>query len=98
SSGRGGGMTLLLERETELAGLDDAVRDARAGTGSVVVITGPLGIGKSELLLAAPERADGCHVLRAGAAMLEEDFAFGVVRQLFERVIAASDAAEELFA
>ena len=47
----------LLEREQELARLDDLVAGARAAVPAVAVIEGPAGIGKSRLLLAARERA-----------------------------------------
>jgi DNA-binding CsgD family transcriptional regulator len=43
----------LLERTHEIATLDHAVGAARAGTGSLVVVEGPAGIGKSRLLAAA---------------------------------------------
>jgi DNA-binding CsgD family transcriptional regulator len=40
----------LLERERELAILDDATRQAAGGAGSVVLVNGEAGIGKSALL------------------------------------------------
>jgi hypothetical protein len=55
------------------------------------VVEGPAGIGKTVLLAAgrdAPE-VEGFRVLRARGAELEREFAFGVVRQLFEPVVAA---------
>jgi DNA-binding SARP family transcriptional activator len=75
----------LVERERELASLA-AVLDSDPSAGGVLVIEGPAGVGKTELLgearRAAAER--GRRVLAARAGELERDFAFGVVRQLFE--------------
>ena len=54
------------------------------------MIEGPAGIGKTALLAAARTAAanNGMRVLRARGAELERDFAFGVVRQLFEPTLA----------
>jgi DNA-binding CsgD family transcriptional regulator len=84
----------LLERRQELVQLEGAFAKARAGQGRFVVIEGPAGIGKTALLTAARAVAStgGMRVLRARGAELERGFAFGVVRQLFEPVLA--DASE----
>src|SRR5204863_2449147 len=80
----------LLERAGELARIETALTAARTGRGTFVVMEGPAGIGKTALLAAARAEAaeNGMHVLRARAAELERDFAFGVVRQLFEPALA----------
>lgn len=77
---------MLLERDTELACVDAALRAADAGTSSLVLITGPVGIGRSVLLRSLPDLAAGqdVRVLRANAAPMEQDFAYGVVHQLFD--------------
>src|SRR4051812_285046 len=49
--------TALLEREIELDALRAAIDDARRGVGSVVVIQGPSGAGKTALLEAAQSQA-----------------------------------------
>jgi tetratricopeptide (TPR) repeat protein len=55
-----------------------------------VVLEGPAGIGKTALLAAVRTAAadGGMRVLRSRANELERDFAFGVVRQLFEPALA----------
>jgi DNA-binding NarL/FixJ family response regulator len=79
----------LVEREDELAALDALIADAVAGSGRLALIEGPAGVGKSQLLAEARERAgDSMTVLGARASDLEREFPFGVVRQLFEGVLA----------
>jgi len=80
----------LLRREVELAALADRQRRAAAGEGAVVVIAAPVGMGASSLLRSGTEAAaaDGLTALTAAAAPLEREFAFGVVRQLLEPLLA----------
>ncbi|MCZ0974623.1 AAA family ATPase [Streptomyces albulus] len=74
---------MLYERESELARIDAAVRQAREGRSSVLLLTGPLGIGRSTLLQEAGAAPPGdLRVLRANAAPMEQDFAYGIVHQL----------------
>jgi DNA-binding CsgD family transcriptional regulator len=82
--------TSLLERGDELARIESALADARAGRGRFVVIEGSAGIGKTALLAAVRTEAahGGMRVLRSRGTELERDFAFGVVRQLFEPALA----------
>jgi len=86
----------LLERSEELARIESALARARTGRGSFLVIEGPAGIGKTAVLSAARTAAAGrdMRVLRSRGAELERDFAFGVVRQLFEPVLAEAAAGE----
>ncbi|MGH3777368.1 MAG: AAA family ATPase [Pseudonocardiaceae bacterium] len=84
---------LLLERDHELAVLDAALTAARDGLGGMAVIEGPPGIGKSRLLAAARAMASGFAVLAARGGELEQDFPWGVVRQLFEAEVALADLA-----
>lgn len=79
----------LLERDAELAVLAGALDEARAGEGSLVVVEGSAGIGKSRLIAEARRLASaaGMHVLSARAGEHETEFAFGVVRQLFEPLL-----------
>ena len=76
----------LLERSDELARIESALAEARTGHGRFLVIEGPVGMGKTTLLAAARTAAaeGGIRVLRSRGTDLERDFAYGVVRQLFE--------------
>ncbi|MEU7640696.1 MULTISPECIES: AAA family ATPase [unclassified Streptomyces] len=80
---------MLYERESELARIESAVRQAQAGRSSVLLLTGPLGIGRSTLLQQAGMSPPGdLRVLRANAAPMEQDFAFGIVHQLLSPLLA----------
>jgi DNA-binding CsgD family transcriptional regulator len=92
-------MERLLERRRELDELDSQVERAVAGEGRLLVVEGPAGIGKSRLLAAARRRAEGSmRVLSARGSELEAEFAFGVVRQLFESELTAPERREALLA
>jgi predicted ATPase len=52
----------LLERDQELAILLDAARGAATGTGSVVLVHGEAGIGKTSLIAAVRAAAAEPHV------------------------------------
>ncbi|MDA8355674.1 MAG: AAA family ATPase [Actinomycetota bacterium] len=82
---------VLLERTGEMAAIEVALEGALGGDGGCIVIEGPAGIGKSALLAAARRDASarGMTVVAARASELEEDFAYGVVRQLLERRVDA---------
>jgi tetratricopeptide (TPR) repeat protein len=82
----------LLEREAEIAALSALVEAARSGDGRLVVIEGAAGIGKTRLLAEARSLSSEFEVLSARAGELESDFAFGVVRQLFESTLALAPA------
>src|SRR5215213_5172588 len=84
--------TLLLERDGEMAALERMLEAAHAGDGQLVMVEGSAGIGKTRLLSEARARARVAKmdVLFARAGELEGDFAFGVVRQLFEPALANS--------
>src|SRR5690242_2163107 len=89
----------LVEREHEIATLDTATIRAAAGTGSVTLISGPPGIGKSSLLNAAREAvtAAGVTVFTARGGELEQEYPYGIMRQLFEGALrTADDATREM--
>ena len=87
----------LLERAEELTAVDAAITGAHGGAGRLVVIEGPAGIGKTSLLAEARARAaaSGSTVLYARASELEAAFSFGIVRQLFEAVVATAPEVEQ---
>src|SRR5689334_6529889 len=87
---------LLLERDAELARLSALLGSAQAGSGAVVAIGGPAGIGKTELLAAVHRFAGdrGFRLLRARGRELEAGMAFSVVRQLLEQSVLSASAGE----
>src|SRR5215468_4645912 len=87
----GGTTSLLLEREVQVAALRALADAARSGGGRFVVIEGSAGIGKTRLLAEARAIAGsaGMRVLAARGGELEGGFAYGIVRQLFEPLLAA---------
>jgi DNA-binding CsgD family transcriptional regulator len=93
-SGRPG--DILLERDRQLERIGGCLGRARQGHGGALVVEGAAGIGKTALLAAGRDaaRASGFRVLRARGAELEREFAFGVVRQLFDPVVAGASAQE----
>src|SRR5215470_11909178 len=87
---------LLLERDAELARLSALLERAHAGSGSVVAVSGPPGIGKTELLAAVHRVAAdrGFRSLRARGRELEAGMAFSVVRQLLEQPLLSASGSE----
>jgi DNA-binding CsgD family transcriptional regulator len=82
----------LLERERELAAVEELL-SRRSG---ILAIEVGVGIGKTSLVQATCRRARELdyQVLSARGSELEADFAFGVVRQLFERRLTGARAHE----
>jgi DNA-binding CsgD family transcriptional regulator len=82
----------LRERERDLVAVEELLEQG----GGVLQIEGRAGIGKTSLVEAACTRAGelGHEVVRARGSELESGFAFGVVRQLFERRFAAAGERE----
>ena len=94
------GRDLLLERDRELASLDELIAHAAAGRAQLALVEGPAGIGKSRLLaeLRARGQAGGLRTLAARGSELEREFPFGIVRQLFEPLVAQTGEAKRLLA
>jgi DNA-binding CsgD family transcriptional regulator len=87
----GGTSSVLLEREAQVAGLQALADAARKSEGRLVVIEGSAGIGKTRLLAEARAIAGsaGMRVLAARGGEFEREFAYGIVRQLFEPLLAS---------
>ncbi|WP_216586316.1 ATP-binding protein [Streptomyces brasiliscabiei] len=75
---------ILIDRKDEIFTLHEFLASSRRGNGHVVLVSGSVGIGKSELLYALAEEASatGSEVLRAVGREDERDVPFGVVHQL----------------
>jgi tetratricopeptide (TPR) repeat protein len=86
----------LLERERELVEIWELIERPGSGSGSLLVVEGPAGTGKTSLVRAAHAlaRERGFCVLSARGSDLERDFAYGVVRQLLEPRLVAAPARE----
>ncbi|MBE2318620.1 AAA family ATPase [Solirubrobacter sp. CPCC 204708] len=84
----------VIERDQQRARVAAALDRALDRNGSLVLIEGPAGIGRSTELEAARRaaRERGMTVLAARASELEQAFAFGVIRQLFERELLSASA------
>ncbi|MFI6598494.1 AAA family ATPase [Nonomuraea sp. NPDC050536] len=81
----------LLHREAELGLLEESFADLSKGKPGIVVVQGSRGMGKTKFLQAVAARGKApTLVLRARCHPAEHDFAFGVIRQLFDPLIGSS--------
>jgi DNA-binding CsgD family transcriptional regulator len=75
----------LLERDEELGTLVQAARDAAAARGSVTLVTGEAGIGKTSLIRALRDRLPAACTMLAGACEpLSVPLPLGPVREIVE--------------
>ena len=90
----------LRERERELGTLREGLERACAGAGTLLLVEGPAGVGKTELVREARAAAVRARVtpLEARGSELEQPFAFGVVRQLLEPMVGEAPERADLFA
>ena len=88
----------LVERECELSAIDALLASARSGSGSVLLIEGPAGIGKTSLLAVTRRWATDARmrVLHARGSELERDYPLGVIRQCLEPAIRSEPDRERL--
>ncbi len=86
----------LWEREHELAALQELLDATSAGSGRLLVIEGPAGVGKSQLLQSARRAAAerGLTTLAARGMELERGVPFGLARQLFVPALLAAEPDE----
>lgn len=82
----------LIERERECRQIEARVRAAVGGDGSIIAIEGEAGIGKTSLLAHGNRCGSDAamRVLRARGGELERTYAYGIVRQLFEALVATA--------
>ncbi len=75
----------LVDRDDEMALLRARLDDLADGTSGCLLVEGPAGIGKTRLLdeLRRLAVSNGVFVRSARSSALEQDFEWGVVRQLF---------------
>jgi DNA-binding CsgD family transcriptional regulator len=79
---------LLVERDGELATIDDRLGALVAGSGGLLAVEAGAGLGKTVLLdaLCAGARRCGARVLATRGVALERRFPFGLVRELLDTV------------
>jgi DNA-binding CsgD family transcriptional regulator/tetratricopeptide (TPR) repeat protein len=79
----------LLDRDAETGAIIAAISAAAAGSGSALIVEGVAGIGKTALLSRARELAtrEGMTILSARSGEFEGSYPWGVVRQLFDRIV-----------
>lgn len=87
---------LILGRDAEQTAITAAITAAAGGHGTLVLVQGPAGIGKTTVLRAACAAATG-HGMRALTARglaFEQGFPYGIVRQLLEPARVADGPAQ----
>jgi DNA-binding CsgD family transcriptional regulator/tetratricopeptide (TPR) repeat protein len=87
---------MLFGRERESTRIDEVLDAARARRSGALIVRGEAGIGKSALLSAAVERANGMQVLSALGVQSEVDIAFSglheLLRPALSSIVAIPDA------
>jgi DNA-binding NarL/FixJ family response regulator len=85
-----------VERDAEAAVLEASLADCVGGTGGAVVVSGPIGVGKTELLRATAEAATerGFAYLAAIGSQAERMLPMAVLGQIFARAALPDDLAQ----
>ena len=86
---------MLLGRDHERHGIEQALARARSGTSATLALLGEPGIGKTALLGYAAERATGMQVLRARGIESEAQIPFGSLLELLRPALGMIDAIPE---
>src|SRR5262245_56338487 len=90
---------VLLGRRSECEALDRLLAAVRGGESRALVICGEAGVGKTELVESATERASGFRLARAAGVQSEMELSFAGLQQLcapmLDRVGGLSDAHRE---
>jgi DNA-binding CsgD family transcriptional regulator len=87
---------LILDRDAELTAMTAAITAAAGGRGSLILVQGPAGIGRTTMLsvASAEAAAHGMRTLTARGLALEQGFTYGIIRQLLEPARAAAGPGE----
>jgi len=78
---------MLLGREAECEAIGEVVDAARSGRGGTLVLRGDAGVGKSELLTYARERAVGMAVLEAAGIESDAELPYAALHQLLRSLL-----------
>ncbi len=83
----------LFDRELELEALASALTAARACHGGILLLEGAAGTGKTALLGEGRQlaRERGMQVFSARGGELEQEYPFGLIRQLYEPMLATAE-------
>ncbi|MFL6288064.1 MAG: adenylate/guanylate cyclase domain-containing protein, partial [Actinomycetes bacterium] len=86
---------VVRSREAELQRLRDQIALASAGTGSVTVIDGERGSGRSRVVAELPSLAGDISLVRISCDEYESTTPYVAVRRLFKRAMGLSDESDE---
>jgi DNA-binding NarL/FixJ family response regulator len=77
---------VLVDRSAEMSLLELSLSECLSGAGGLVLIRGPVGVGKTELLRAVAQKADevGARFLGADASYAERPEPLSALRQVFD--------------
>jgi len=75
---------VLVGRDEELERIEQVLTGARAGRAVAVVLTGEPGVGKTALLEACAQSADGFRILRTRGVEAEVELPFAALVELLE--------------